>query len=331
MIDLLAAPLETLIRSLGTGCPSPDTDSLDSGIASLSDASRQVTDGVTALSDAWSGPASEAALDLTVRGAAAAGSMIEHAGALQSLAAEAQASVARGVAELQTIMAAFLTGAAALAPAALTPPGQTALIAHATHHLDNALAVHARVRAELDALAARVGALVVPAVPALPSLPASPDAALRGLFAPTAPEQPADPASPGADGTGTLVTLPDGSTAMAPNERAAGAVRFALAQQGTPYVWGGTTPGQGLDCSGLTQSAYGTAGVDLPRLAADQAVGSPVSAEDLMPGDLAVWDGHVAMVVGNGQMVEAGDPVSVSAVRTSNVGMSFHGFYRPTA
>ncbi|MGB6180423.1 MAG: C40 family peptidase, partial [Rhodococcus sp. (in: high G+C Gram-positive bacteria)] len=110
----------------------------------------------------------------------------------------------------------------------------------------------------------------------------------------------------------------------------AAAVRFALDQQGTPYVWGGTTPGQGLDCSGLTQSAYGQAGVDIPRLAADQSVGVPVHLDSIMPGDLAVWDGHVAMVIGNGQMVEAGDPVSVSSVRTSNVGMGFHGFYRPT-
>ena len=55
-----------------------------------------------------------------------------------------------------------------------------------------------------------------------------------------------------------------------------------------------------------------------------------VASGDLMPGDLAVWDGHVAMVVGNGMMVEAGNPVSVSAVRTDNIGMQFYGFYRPT-
>ena len=48
-----------------------------------------------------------------------------------------------------------------------------------------------------------------------------------------------------------------------------------------------------------------------------------------MPGDLAVWDGHVAMVIDNGQMVEAGDPVAVSAVRTTNAGQGFQGFYRP--
>lgn len=131
-------------------------------------------------------------------------------------------------------------------------------------------------------------------------------------------------------GVGVEIVLPDGSTAVAPNEEAADAVRNALTQQGVPYQWGGTTPGQGLDCSGLTQWAYREAGVELPRLAQEQSVGVPVTQENVMPGDLAVWDGHVAMVIGNGQMVEAGDPVSVSAIRTSNSGMGFHGFYRPT-
>ena len=132
------------------------------------------------------------------------------------------------------------------------------------------------------------------------------------------------------EGQGVKITLPDGSTATAPNEKAATAVRAALSQQGVPYVWGGTSPGQGLDCSGLTQYAYHEAGMDLPRLAQEQDVGTPVDQNDLMPGDLAVWDGHVAMVIGNGQLVEAGDPVQVGPVRTTNSGMGFHGFYRPT-
>lgn len=137
-------------------------------------------------------------------------------------------------------------------------------------------------------------------------------------------------AGSGVVGSGVEVVLPDGSTATAPNEQAAGAVRNALSQQGVPYVWGGTTPGQGLDCSGLTQWAYRDAGVEIPRLAQEQNVGVQVQQSDLMPGDLAVWDGHVAMYIGNGQLVEAGDPVAVSGLRTDNIGMSFYGFYRPT-
>lgn len=137
-------------------------------------------------------------------------------------------------------------------------------------------------------------------------------------------------AGSGVIGGGVEVALPDGSVATAPNEQAAGAVRNALTQQGVPYVWGGTTPNQGLDCSGLTQWAYQDAGIDIPRLAQEQDVGVQVPQSDLMPGDLAVWDGHVAMYIGNGQLVEAGDPVAVSGLRTDNIGMAFQGFYRPT-
>ncbi|MBO0854450.1 MAG: C40 family peptidase [Nocardia sp.] len=135
---------------------------------------------------------------------------------------------------------------------------------------------------------------------------------------------------PGAHG-GVMITLPDGSQVEAPNPKAAKAVEAAIKCQGTPYVWGGNSPGSGLDCSGLTKFAYGQAGVDLPRLACDQAQGAPVSPGEVMPGDLAVWDGHVAMVVGNGKMIEAGDPVKIDPIRTENEGMGFRGFYRPTS
>ena len=135
-------------------------------------------------------------------------------------------------------------------------------------------------------------------------------------------------ADPGMFGSGVGVQLPDGSMATAPNAVAASAVRHALTQLGVPYDWGGTTPGVGLDCSGLTQWAYHEAGLDLPRLAQEQDVGAAVNRASLRPGDLAVWDGHVAMVVGNGLMIEAGDPVKLSPVRTSNAGQGFQGFWR---
>lgn len=60
-------------------------------------------------------------------------------------------------------------------------------------------------------------------------------------------------------------------------------------------------------------------------------VGAQVTADQLQPGDLAVWDGHVAMYIGDGQMIEAGDPVQTNPVRTSNMSMGFQGFWRPTA
>lgn len=108
------------------------------------------------------------------------------------------------------------------------------------------------------------------------------------------------------------------------------AVDTALSMVGTPYAWGGTSP-NGFDCSGLTQYAYREAGVELPRLAEQQTVGQQVSADQLVKGDLVVWNGHVAMYAGDGQIVEAGDPVQVNPLRTSNMGMEFKGFWRPTA
>ncbi|HEX2134226.1 MAG TPA: NlpC/P60 family protein [Actinophytocola sp.] len=138
-------------------------------------------------------------------------------------------------------------------------------------------------------------------------------------------------AIPPQPGTGVAVNLPDGSTVMAPNETAAKAVRAALSQLGVPYVWGGTSPGVGLDCSGLTQYAYGEGGLEIPRTSREQDIGAEVpSADQLLPGDLVCWEGHVAMYIGNGQIVEAGDPVQVGPLRTTNAGMPFVGFYRPT-
>lgn len=136
-------------------------------------------------------------------------------------------------------------------------------------------------------------------------------------------------------GHGTQINLPKGlGTVQAPNERAAIAVRAALTQLGTPYQWGGNTPGKGLDCSGLTHWAYGQAGIGLPRLANEQTIGHKVSESDLQPGDLAVWSGHVAMYVGDGKMIEephTGEVCHIVPVRTSNAGDAFLGFYRPSA
>lgn len=84
---------------------------------------------------------------------------------------------------------------------------------------------------------------------------------------------------------------------------------------GIPYVWGGTDPATGLDCSGFTQHLMRRFGVELPRVSADQLrAGTPVA--DLAaahPGDLLGWDtgprndgvDHVAVYLGNGMMAEA--------------------------
>ncbi|PXY32598.1 C40 family peptidase [Prauserella muralis] len=138
-------------------------------------------------------------------------------------------------------------------------------------------------------------------------------------------------AIPPQPGTGVKINLPNGKTVEAPNETAARAVRAAISQLGVPYVWGGTARGVGLDCSGLTMTSYGEAGLEIPRTAAQQTVGAEVPSQDqLLPGDLVIWSGHVAMVIGDGLMIEAGDPVQIGPIRTTNAGQQFIGFYRPT-
>jgi hypothetical protein len=82
---------------------------------------------------------------------------------------------------------------------------------------------------------------------------------------------------------------------------------------GVPYVWGGTDPAKGLDCSGLVQLVYGNLGVDLPRVSRDQAqAGTSVgSLDEARPGDLLAFGSpvhHIAIYIGNNQMIEAPRP-----------------------
>lgn len=89
---------------------------------------------------------------------------------------------------------------------------------------------------------------------------------------------------------------------------AAGAVSYAMAQLGKPYVWGGTGP-NGYDCSGLIYAAYQSLGITLPRTSgAMMSAGRPVgSVAELQPGDIIIsyGGGHAAMYIGNGMVVEA--------------------------
>jgi peptidoglycan DL-endopeptidase CwlO len=99
---------------------------------------------------------------------------------------------------------------------------------------------------------------------------------------------------------------------------AAEAVEFAMDQVGDAYVYGAAGP-DAWDCSGLTMQAWGAAGVSLPHSSSAQyGSGTPVSTSELQPGDLVFYYqpiSHVAMYIGNGQIVQAsnpGDPVNVA-------------------
>jgi cell wall-associated NlpC family hydrolase len=91
---------------------------------------------------------------------------------------------------------------------------------------------------------------------------------------------------------------------------------------GIPYLWGGTDPSKGLDCSGLVQLVYHDLGYSLPRGAADQArQGQPVARlADARPGDLLAFGSpvhHIAIYIGNGKVIEA--PHTGANVRVSDV------------
>lgn len=198
-----------------------------------------------------------------------------------------------------------------------------------SQHLGMATARVQRLMGDLSAAAQSLQPVAQrPVRSALADAPAHPTSSPHPT---TLPEQPA--AGAGADATAHEAHSPSPTPEpAAEGGSAAGqaAVAAAKSQVGQPYVWGGTGNG-GFDCSGLTQWAYSQAGVDLPRTADQQAVGQQVSADQLQPGDLVVWDGHVAMYSGNGEIVEAGDPVQTNPLRTTNMGMQFKGFWRPTA
>ena len=83
-------------------------------------------------------------------------------------------------------------------------------------------------------------------------------------------------------------------------------VSYATQFVGNPYVWGGTSLTSGADCSGFVQSVYANFGVSLPRTSYEQQnAGTEVSYADAQPGDLICYGGHVAIYMGNGQIVHA--------------------------
>ncbi|WP_067843228.1 C40 family peptidase [Nocardia lijiangensis] len=366
-VNLLVKPLLDLLGSFGTGVlPSGGpADALTSTSTTLDQLHQLGRNSINQMNTAWDGVAADAATAKALRVQTSAANISDRGNEMATVVDQAATEVETGQKDLNAVVQSFVNTATALGPTITTPPGFMALVGSAIDHLNQGLGVVGRVRNELDTHTATMTQLTPPpSSPSLASLPSaltsSASSGLSGLMgvvgqagslvtsmasssvqnvAKTSPgtsnpssQQPGSTTATPSGKDGVKITLPDGSVVEAPNEKAATAVQSALSAVGTPYVWGGNSPGSGIDCSGLTKYAYSEAGLELPRLAQEQHIGHPqVSPGDLMPGDLAVWDGHVAMVVGNGQLVEAGDPVSVSSIRTENMGMEFYGFYRPTA
>ncbi len=102
-------------------------------------------------------------------------------------------------------------------------------------------------------------------------------------------------------------------------------VNFAIKYVGNRYVWGGTSLTNGADCSGFVQSVMKNFGISLPRTSREQAkVGRAIKSSEMRPGDLIFYANssgtvnHVAMYIGNGQIVHAASSKSGIKISTWN-------------
>jgi cell wall-associated NlpC family hydrolase len=129
-------------------------------------------------------------------------------------------------------------------------------------------------------------------------------------------------------------------TSTGPGLTVAQTAKFLAAAEsriGMPYVWGGDGPTT-FDCSGLVQWSMRQAGILMPRVAADQARTGPLlRRSDLRPGDLLFYHtdptapryiSHVAIYLGNGQMLQAPEPGKTVEVVPADFGAGFAGAVR---
>lgn len=110
-----------------------------------------------------------------------------------------------------------------------------------------------------------------------------------------------------------------GSTSSDPGDASKGQeiANYACQFVGNPYVAGGTSLTDGCDCSGFTSSVYAHFGISLPRSSyAQSGAGRAVSYTDIQPGDILYYGGHVAIYIGNNQIVHAS--TAATGIKISN-------------
>ena len=168
-------------------------------------------------------------------------------------------------------------------------------------------------------------------VPAATAPAAIAPAAIAPASAPVAGVSAPRPAATSAGAPSSQKPATAAMPALAPGSSSgAGALQAALSKLGSPYVYGATGP-NAFDCSGLTQWAFKQVGISIPRTAEAQAgSGTPVSRDQLQPGDLVFFYSpvsHVGIYAGNGNVVHAsteGQPVKVAPMQY----MPFNGARR---